>query len=200
MQHQIAALIPRLYQGARLEHLSGRLRQQLLNLPKDRGVYLWGEPGRGKTYALAALAVHWIEMVKGIQPPGKNEGEPPRFIERVTFDQLCCAVRSTYHKRSGPSEEDMLRPLWRAGYTIIEDLGVSCSLGGAESDSNLRILLAVLDRRIEDCRPTFFTSNKAPNNLGFDKRVESRLAGHCEILHLTGPDRRLNGQGSGVES
>ena len=52
----LAEQIPERYRDARLEHLPSAIRRAAESLPGDRGLFLWGPPGVGKTYGMAAIA------------------------------------------------------------------------------------------------------------------------------------------------
>jgi DNA replication protein DnaC len=105
---------------------------------------------------------------------------------------LRLSIRDTYKPESERSELDILGPVTAVPTLFLEDVGVTVSLGRAESDFSLRIFETLLDQRLEHGRATFLTSNKSPEELdrSFDPRVLSRLCQACEILDLTGPDRR----------
>lgn len=86
----------------------------------------------------------------------------------------------------------VLEPLWDVPKLFIEDVGTTVSIGEQESDFSLRTFVTLLDTRIEWCQATFVTSNKSIEELGrsFDERVASRLMQACEIIEVTGQDKR----------
>jgi len=172
--------VPERYRKADLPDLSETLVEMFLALPEDRGIYLWGRPGVGKTHAMAAFA-------KYLWSQGWS-------LRRQTYEMLCLSIRHTYKPASGQSELDILGPATTVPKLVIEDIGVTVSLGRQESDFSLRIFETILDQRLERGLATFLTGNKSPEELGrsFDARVASRLCQACEIIELTGPDRRLH--------
>jgi predicted ATPase len=171
-------LIPPLFQEARLEHLSGPLQQKIKSLPADRGLLFWGEPGVGKSYAMAALMQYLL--FEGCQ------------VERISYEMLCLQLRDTYKTGSTRTEFDVIKSLIEVDKLFIEDVGTTVSMGGQESDFSLRTFLVLLDQRLECGRATFITSNKNIEDLAasFDSRIASRLHQACEIVHLAGKDRR----------
>jgi len=171
-------LIPTLFQEARIEHLSEALQARLKFLPDNKGLFLWGKQGVGKSYAMAALMREFILK-------GSN-------IARISYEMLCLQLRDTYKPRSPRTELDVVNPLLIVDKLFIEDVGTTVSAGQQESDFSLRTFLVLLNQRLEACKPTFITTNKNIEELGrsFDQRVASRLQEACEIIHLTGEDRR----------
>lgn len=170
--------IPLRYRNATLADLPESLKEQFLALSDDRGMLLWGPPGRGKTHAMCAFAKHlWAEGWS---------------FRRITYEQLCLDIRATFGKGDGESELAIVEPLWEIPKLFIEDVGVTVSLGQQESDFSLRTLVTLLDQRLEWCRATFVTSNKSVEELArsFDERVASRLCQACEIIQITGEDKR----------
>lgn len=209
LRSQVARVLPLRYRRARLCHLPGKLREKFLNLPADKGLLLWGAPGTGKTYSLAAW-IRWVLCTGGprkrleraglvLRRPGAVlAGHEEDFgsyrlsnIERITFADLLLKVRATFGDGNG-CEERVLREYRECGLLVLEDLGVGVAIGAAESDFAVRILTGLLDYRLEHCLPTFATSNKSPDELGksFDERIASRLAMACEFVAIKGRDRR----------
>jgi DNA replication protein DnaC len=174
----IAAVVPKLYLGARQEHLADALRRAMGELRADEGLLLWGPPGAGKTYAMAALARRYL--VAGYA------------VQRIGFEMLLLLIRDSYKPASKETELGIVQPLIDADKLFIEDVGTTVSLDKQESDFSLRTFLVLLDQRLEACRPTFVTTNKALEHLGrcFDGRVASRLIQACRIVKLEGRDRR----------
>lgn len=150
----------------------------------DRGLYLWGPQGAGKTFAVAAVAKHlW---------------RAGHTVAWQAYEELLLRLRDTYRSRGG-SEWALIEPLCGADVLLLDDVGVTVSGDTQESDHSLRTLLVVLDHRLAHCRRTFVTGNKAIEVLAksFDGRIASRLCEACEVLRLAGPDRRMSGQMGG---
>lgn len=178
----IAAILPRRYESACLDDLPKRFREQLyekFNKTERKGAYLYGEPGRGKTYALCAVLRDLI-----------TRGHQVRRVvwERLTFD-IRASIKSEFRD---VTEKTILQPLLDCDVLIIEDVGTTTRNERAESDFNLRVFLMILDYRNENMKPTFISSNKSVEQLArtFDDRVASRIYEHCEVILLKGKDRR----------
>jgi len=139
---------------------------------------LYGQPGRGKTHAMAAMAFDYF--VAGFS------------IKYMTFEWFALQVRDVFRPNSGLSEAMMIQPLCDADVLFLDDVGTTVSSEGQETDFSLRLLLVVLDTRIKNCLPTYITANKTVEQLRdtFDDRIASRLLEACTVVKLTGEDRR----------
>jgi len=177
-EHTIAAVVPPRYLEAQIEHLSAKLQEIIKTLPEDKGLLLWGAPGVGKTYAMAALARHYI-----------SEGFA---AARTGYELLCLQLRDTFKSKARETELSVIKPLLSADKLFIEDIGTTKSEGNIESDFSVRTLLVLLDWRLENCLATYLTTNRPVEELAktFDERVASRLLQACEVVKLTGQDKR----------
>ena len=175
---QIIEAVRERYKDAKMGDLSKTLKDSLLTLPDTEGVYVWGKAGVGKTYALAALARHYI-------PQGYN-------VKRVSYEKLCLLLRDTFKPNSIQSEWQVVEPYLKCDKLFLEDISTTVSVGRQESDFSLRVVLLILDQRSEDCLPTYITGNKPVSELqnAFDSRIASRLR-QGKIIKLTGKDRRI---------
>ena len=174
----VASVIPPRFLEARLSHLPEKLQNKIKNLPDDKGLLLWGAPGVGKSYSLAALAREYIA-------DGYN-------VARTGYELLCLRIRDSFKPKSVETELSIIKPYLEADRFFLEDIGTTKSEGNIESDFSVRTLLVLLDYRLENCLPTFLTTNRPVEELGktFDERIASRLLQACEIVKLTGEDRR----------
>lgn len=168
--------IPPRYHRASLEDLADPLVETFHALPDDKGLYLWGRPGVGKTHAQAAFA-------KSLWSQGWE-------FRRFSYEDILLSIRDGFN--SGVSELKALQSLCHVPKLFVEDVGVTVSLGQQETDFSLRTFVTLLDTRLEYCLATFITSNKSLEELAksFDERVASRLCGACEIVQVTGEDKR----------
>jgi DNA replication protein DnaC len=172
--------IPIHYATAELSDLPTALVETFLALPDDKGLYLWGEPGRGKTHACCAFLKHLWQQ-------GWD-------VARVSYEMLALQIRDTFKPGATSSEMDVIEPFLSISKVIVEDVGTCVSAGQQESEFSLRTFLVLLDQRIEQNFATFITTNKSVEELGrsFDQRVASRLRQACQVVQVTGRDKREN--------
>ena len=177
-QRMFEDVVQKRYISAECSDLSEKLLEKIGALPEDKGLFLWGKPGVGKTYAMAALAKKAIRL--------------GNIVKRISYEMLCLKLRDTFKKNSKNTEYEIIEPLLNADLLLIEDIGTTKSEGNIESDFSVRTLLVILDWRIEHCLPTNITTNRPIEELGktFDQRIASRLVQACEIIKLSGEDKR----------
>lgn len=183
----IKAVLPPLFHRAHLRDLSRKLRRAIMDHKVHEGLYCWGPVGCGKSHAAAAVIRSILCHDVRVSDSGWVES-PAGRVKRVTFADLCLEVRATFNGRGG-SEDSVLHQYRRCEHLFIEDLSTT---GGGESEFALRVLLGILDWRVENMKPTYITSNKKPSEIGkaFDGRVESRIVGACKVVALAGQDKR----------
>ena len=171
-------VVPKRYVDAEISHLPTAL-QGVFTQDIYNGVLLWGTPGSGKTYALAALAKKYV-----------SEGYT---VERVHYEMLCLKLRDTFNPNAEKTEWQIIEPLLNADKLFIEDVGASRRIGNQESDHSVRTFLVLIDMRMERCLPTFITSNKSVENIGqsFDSRISDRLT-MFHVFAMKGESKRQN--------
>lgn len=172
-----AGLVGR-YASARSE-----LGERVLGLVRSGvGAYLWGKPGRGKTWAAAHVV---REVVEGSAPHGRV---PARL---VTAKALLDMVRDGFNG----GDRGALARLERVPVLALDDLGAE-----TVTPFSVETLTSLLDARYAAGLPTVVTSNLSLGELhrlwggNSGARVASRIAGMCERIEVAGEDgRRLHG-------
>ena len=146
------------------------------------GAYLWGLPGRGKTWAAAHVV---REVVEGSAPHGRV---PARL---VTAKALLDMVRDGFNG----GDRGALARVERVPVLALDDLGAE-----TVTPFSVETLTALLDARYAAGLPTVVTSNLSLGALrdlwgGLGgARAASRIAGMCERIEVAGEDgRRLHG-------
>jgi len=187
------ARIPRRYQhcdfsnfrdyGESLKRAKARATKLAESFPAvDKGLFLEGPPGVGKTH----LAVAVLRQVV------VSSGAHALFYD--TRD-LLRVIRSTYDPVVRTTELEVLRPVMKADFLVLDDLGAEKTSEWVEETLNL-----IVNTRYNERRTTVFTSNypdipdETDTNsllcrIGF--RMRSRLHEMCDFLELRGADFRF---------
>lgn len=156
----------------------------------EKGMFLGGPPGVGKTHLAVALLSQVI----------RTRGAVGLFYD--TRD-LLRMIRSTYDPDNRTAEMDVLRPVMTADVLVLDDLGAEKTSEWVEETLNL-----IVNARYSEKRVTVFTSNfddipdsTDPNSLLFriGFRMRSRLHEMCEFIELDGGDYRELPRNGGVE-
>lgn len=168
-----------------------------LELPRDRGLYLWGLVGRGKTHAACALALRELRNGTPVYEAGTHEVVAYRrpMVRFISMIDAKNRVSDTFGTRQNPAE---LRAMLRnCDLLVLDDVGREDAKPWVQE-----FLMSVVDDRYNAPRHrTIVTSNYSRGELagrimvGSDatmaNAIVSRLAEMTTPIHMEGPDRRI---------
>lgn len=117
----------------------------LKNEHNEKGLYLWGKPGVGKSYLAAGIANYYAKHKKR--------------IAYVNVAKLMADLKMMFH--DAEAMDLKLRKIKHADVVILDDIGGESVTSWSRDD----VLLPLLDARMEKRRLTIFTSNYALEDL-----------------------------------
>lgn len=167
--------IPLRYEKASFSSVSPEIKKAFDKIRKDRrGIYLHGSVGTGKTHTLYALAKQLKEENFKVMVHNSTE-----FIYNI---------KREFDLQPIDREHILERTLEFKGVLFIDDIGAE-----KMTDWVLETFYLIINKRYEERLPTVFTSNCTIAELAerIGDRSASRIVESCEIVELSGQDRRL---------
>lgn len=172
---------PERYLNAKWEDVPPAIRAAVEAIPKTgKGIYIHGAVGTGKTHIAYAIKHH-------------IEAQPGGWLRFWNVTDLLHAVRADFGKdatdRRQPEQALIDESAGGTKYlAILDDIGAE-----KPSEFVIETLYAIINGRYNKMLPTIFTSNCDLDQLAerIGERNASRIAEMCQIVELTGADRRL---------
>ena len=173
--------LPRSYKNISFDDIN--LDDEQYPNPEQKGLYLYGDMGIGKSYLMAAMA-HELSEQRGAA------------TTLLHFPSFTIDVKNAINTGTVKEEIDAVK---MADILILDDIGAEQSTSWIRDE----VLQVILQYRMLEELPTFFTSNysfkdleaKLANIKGSDetwqaKRVMERIRYLAKEIHLEGENRR----------
>lgn len=151
----------------------------------DNGFYVTGPRGVGKTHLLAAICRYKIQSHLKANDGEFETKDLPAFI---SVPELLFQFKGSYSKTSNTTEEEILKKYTQCRVLLLDDLGAERS-----NDWSIQLIYLLIDRRYADMKQTFISSNLHLDKIAeqLDDRIASRIAGMCDVIEISGKDRRI---------
>ena len=149
-------------------------------LQSERGLFLSGGTGTGKTVLLASIA-------RAIIDQGFHRAAAIPDYMFVSFPWLVLELQADYEHAMS-----VLRRHSKTEFLFLDDIGAEKT-----TDFVKQCFYALLDAREKNNKKTYITSNLTLDQIAtiYDQRISSRIGGNCEIVYTSGADMRLKGGG-----
>lgn len=166
--------IPPRFANSAYEDVPENIRTKFESMRQTKkGLYIFGDVGIGKTHI--AYALHKNAPKAGVRTRFWNTVDLYRDIrEEISRDR---------YSKEHPVESAMDY----SGILILDDVGVEKA-----TDFVVESFYLIVNRRYNEMRPMIVTSNYSLDQLAdrVGDRIPSRLSECCDVIKLTGNDRR----------
>jgi DNA replication protein DnaC len=176
------------FENAQLSDFSEGVRK---SLPEDRGAFITGPCGTGKTHLLSAL-LRSTSAHSAIVVGASGElvlRHPDAYPLMTSIHEILLDVRSTFGRDTRITEAEVIDDITSVPVLLLDDLGTE-----KPTEWALSTIYLVVDRRYRNQLQTYFSSNLSLSELSghLGDRITSRIAGMTKVIKLTGKDRRLS--------
>lgn len=160
---------PPRYENADIKNLPKGLQDAIESIKEKpgKGIFIYGNAGTGKTYAIYAMSMHydikvenWVEVLEDIK------------------------TRMTYNQAVG----DLIDSITAEKKLAIDDVGAE-----KQTEYSQEKFYMIVNRMYNKMHRLFISTNLTLPEFQekYGERLFSRVAEMCEIVELTGEDKRL---------
>ena len=171
-------MIPARYEKAEYKDVPKEIAKKFEKIRESKkGLFIHGNVGTGKTHIAYALKKQWDE-----ENPYRTAifWNTPDLLqnEKMDFD------RDAYSKKRSLEKLKESKQL-----LILDDVGTENATGWV-----LDQLYMLINKRYNEMKPIIFTSNLSIEEVGkvLGDRIASRIVEMCDVIELTGDDKRLS--------
>ena len=166
--------IPKRYAQVKYDDVPENIKEALKDL-QNKGLYLYGAVGTGKTHIAYAIYQKSNEQVMN-------------YVLFFNTTELLYGLRKDIDKEPVDRWNEDEKIMKHQGIVILDDIGAE-----KISDWVSERFYLIVNKRYENMYPTIFTSNfpikELANKIG--DRTVSRIVEMCNIVELTGEDKRI---------
>ena len=151
----------------------------ILNKLGTDPLFVFGNPGIGKTHYLAAMIRHVIEL--------SVENKTGESVLFVPVPLLLYKLRCSYDKGSEEREQDIIKRYTEVDWLFLDDFGADRPGEWARNS-----LYLIIDELYRNERKLSISSNISLNQIAelYDDRMASRIMEMCHVIKFTGEDKR----------
>lgn len=171
----------------RLHDDSWKLPAWAENRSPGKGLFLHGKSGVGKSATCCMLLVErtkqWFESWDG----SRDQPEPMAY-RFISYPMFVMRLQDSYARSDADQTAyRLIRAACEAPLLVIDDLGAE-----KLTDFVRQATYALVNEREQWNRTTYVTSNYSVRQIAdqIDSRIASRIAGMCDVVEITGRDRR----------
>lgn len=173
-------MIPKRFENANWEDVPKKIKDILTNiLQTRRGIYIWGQAGTGKTHIIYAINKHYL----------LNNAKPKIISNVYNVPSLLKSIKDDFDRKPADKDNLLDRIIENRDLLILDDLGSEKMSEWVEE-----VFYLLINKKYEEMIPIIFTSNYSIDELSdrISDRIVSRIIGSCDVIELSGEDRRMN--------